>query len=189
VQAKIGKELKARFLRNLPALNKVIRNCQRDAARKYITGIDGRRLFVRSKHAALNTDLQGMGATIANWWLVIIEDMLTEEGLEYGWNADYTFCAWVHDEVQIAARDGLQKLVEEICIEAAARGRQATQFRPARRGCRQVRPQLGSHPLIDSVRITMYTISPAADNSPDEPFFGFRLYWQQSFAGQFLSRL
>jgi DNA polymerase-1 len=112
VQAKLGKELKARFLRNLPALNKVIRNCQRDASRKYITGIDGRRLFVRSKHAALNTDLQGMGATIANWWIVLIEDMLTEEGLEYGWNADYTFCAWVHDEVQIAARDGLQKLVE-----------------------------------------------------------------------------
>lgn len=120
VQAKIGKELKARFLRNLPALNKVIRNCQRDAARKYITGIDGRRLFVRSKHAALNTDLQGMGATIANWWLIFIEDMLTEEGLEYGWNADYTFCAWVHDEVQIAARDGLQDTVERICKEAAA---------------------------------------------------------------------
>lgn len=33
----------------------------------------------------------------------------------------------------------------------------------------------------------MYTISPAADNSPDEPFFGFRLYWQQSFAGQFIT--
>jgi hypothetical protein len=128
VQAKIGKELKARFLRNLPALNKVIRNCQRDAARKYITGIDGRRLFVRSKHAALNTDLQGMGATIANWWIVLIEDMLTEEGLEYGWNADYTFCAWVHDEVQIAARDGLQKLIEQICIEAAAQAGKQLNF-------------------------------------------------------------
>jgi len=128
VQAKIGKELKARFLRNLPALNKVIRNCQRDAARKYITGIDGRRLFVRSKHAALNTDLQGMGATIANWWLILIEDMLTEEGLEYGWNADYTFCAWVHDEVQIAARDGLQKLIEQVCVEAAAQAGKQLNF-------------------------------------------------------------
>jgi hypothetical protein len=33
----------------------------------------------------------------------------------------------------------------------------------------------------------MYTINPAADNSPDEPFFGFRLYWQQSFGGQFIA--
>lgn len=119
-QAKIGKELKARFLRNLPALSKVIRDIQRQASRKYLLGIDGRRLFVRSKHAALNTDLQGMGATIANWWLIFIEDMLTEAGLEYGWDKDYTFCAWVHDEVQIAARDGLQKEVERICVEAAA---------------------------------------------------------------------
>lgn len=120
-QAKIGKELKARFLRNLPALSKVIRDIQRQASRKYLLGIDGRRLYVRSKHAALNTDLQGMGATIANWWLIFIEDMMMEEGLQYGWNGDYVNCAWVHDEVQIAAREGLQDLVQEICIEAAKR--------------------------------------------------------------------
>ncbi len=120
VQAKIGKELKARFLRNLPALSRVIRDVQRQANRKYIVGIDGRRLFVRSKHAALNTDLQGMGATIANWWLIFIEDMLTAAGYEYGWNADYVFCAWVHDEVQIAARDEIADDVKRICIEAAA---------------------------------------------------------------------
>lgn len=119
VQAKIGKELKARFLRNLPALNKVIRDVQRQANRKFIVGIDGRRLFVRSKHAALNTDLQGMGATIANWWLIFIEDMLIEAGYEYGWNADYVFCAWVHDEVQIAARDEIADDIRRICIEAA----------------------------------------------------------------------
>lgn len=119
VQARIGKELKARFLRNLPALNKVIRDIQRQANRKFIVGIDGRRLFVRAKHAALNTDLQGMGATIANWWLIFIEDLLTEAGYEYGWNADYVFCAWVHDEVQIAARDEIAQEVRRICIEAA----------------------------------------------------------------------
>lgn len=119
-QAKIGKELKARFLKSLPALNRVIRDVQRQASRKFLTGLDGRRLFVRSKHAALNTDLQGMGATIANWWLIYIEDMLAEEGLEYGWDGDFVFCAWVHDEVQIACREGLEEVVERICIKAAA---------------------------------------------------------------------
>jgi DNA polymerase-1 len=81
-QAKIGKELKNKFLKNLPALNKVIRDIQRQASRKFLVGLDGRRLFVRSKHAALNTDLQGMGATIANWWLVLIEDALYDAGLD-----------------------------------------------------------------------------------------------------------
>jgi len=119
-QAKIGKELKARFLKESTALNRVIRDVQRQASRKFLTGLDGRRLFVRSKHSALNTDLQGMGATIANWWLILIEDMLYDEGLTYGWDGDFVFCAWVHDEVQIACRAGLEETVEGICIQAAA---------------------------------------------------------------------
>lgn len=128
IQAKIGKELKARFLRNLPALSKVIRDIQRQAQRKYILGIDGRRLFVRSKHAALNTDLQGMGATIANWWLIFVEDELVERGYEYGWDKDFTYCAWVHDELQLAVREGLEKEFEEICIAAAAKAGEFLEF-------------------------------------------------------------
>jgi DNA polymerase-1 len=119
VQRKLGKELKSRFLKNIPALGRVIRDTQQQARRKYIVGLDGRRLFVRSKHAALNTDLQGMGATIANWWLVIIEEKLNEAGLQYGWDGDYTFAAWVHDEVQICCRIGLEQTIMSICIEAA----------------------------------------------------------------------
>jgi hypothetical protein len=118
-QRKIGKELKSRFLKNIPALGRVIRDTQQQARRKYIVGLDGRRLFVRSKHAALNTDLQGMGATIANWWLIFIEEKLTEAGLTYGWDGDYVFCCWVHDEVQIACRIGLEETIMKICIEAA----------------------------------------------------------------------
>lgn len=128
VQRKIGKELKARFLRNLPALNRVIRDTQSQARRKYIVGLDGRRLFVRSKHAALNTDLQGMGATIANWWLIIIEEKLIEAGLEYGWDGDYVFCCWVHDEVQIACRIGLEETIMNICIDAAAEAGRTLDF-------------------------------------------------------------
>lgn len=128
-QRKIGKELKAKFLRNLPALNKVIRDTQKAARRQFIEGLDGRRLFVRSKHAALNTDLQGMGATIANWWLIFIIEFLEEEGLEYGWDKDFTFCAWVHDEVQIACREGLEEVVKEICIDAAAEAGRYLGFR------------------------------------------------------------
>lgn len=119
VQSKIGKETKARFARNVPAYTRVTRDIQKQASRKYLVGLDGRRLFVRSKHAALNTLLQGMGATIANWWLIFIEDMLSEAGFEYGWNKDYVFCAWIHDEVQIACREGFEEAIEKICVAAA----------------------------------------------------------------------
>lgn len=119
MQKKIGKEKKTKFAKNVPAYSRVTRDIQRQAARKFINGIDGRRLFVRSKHAALNTDLQGMGATIANWWLIFIEDMLMDAGLEYGWDNDYVFLAWIHDEVQIGCREGLQDQIKAICVEAA----------------------------------------------------------------------
>jgi hypothetical protein len=127
-QAKIGKEKKHTFARKVPAYNKLTRDIQRQAGRKFLEGLDGRRLFVRSKHAALNTDLQGMGATIANWWLIFIEDMLYDEGLTYGWDGDFVFCAWVHDEVQIACREGLEEKVEEICVKAAARAGEYLNF-------------------------------------------------------------
>jgi hypothetical protein len=120
VQRKIGKELKSRFLKNIPALGRVIRDTQQQARRKYIVGLDGRRLFVRSKHAALNTDLQGMGATIAGWWLVVIHEKLEALGLRWGWDGDYVQCCWVHDEVQIACRIGLEEVIMNVCIEAAA---------------------------------------------------------------------
>lgn len=118
-QRKLGKELKAKFLRNLPALNRVIRDTQKQASRQYLLGLDGRRLFVRSKHAALNTDLQGMGATIAGWWLIFVHEFLEDEGLEWGYDKDYVQVAWIHDEIQIACREGLEEVVKQICIDAA----------------------------------------------------------------------
>jgi DNA polymerase-1 len=119
-QRKIGKEKKAKFSKNVPAYGRVQRDIQKQAARQYLTGLDGRRLFVRSKHAALNTDLQGMGATIANWWLVFIMEFLEDEGFTYGWDGDFTFLVWCHDEIQIACRDGLEETVKSICMDAAA---------------------------------------------------------------------
>lgn len=32
-----------------------------------------------------------------------------------------------------------------------------------------------------------YTINPAADNSPDEPFHGFELFWSKSYNGAHLA--
>ena len=61
---KKGKQLRERFLRNLPALKKLKERVQQASNRGFLKGIDGRRIHVRSQHSALNTLLQGSGAIV-----------------------------------------------------------------------------------------------------------------------------
>ena len=56
--AKLGGELKERFMSNLPAFATLRDNTAREAADWIIKGLDGRKLHIRSEHAALNTLLQ-----------------------------------------------------------------------------------------------------------------------------------
>ena len=99
-----GRKLKTKFLRSLPALGRLVDAVQQAAKRGYLVGLDGRRVHVRSSHAALNTLLQSAGALVCKKWLVILEEQLKLTGLRHGWDGDYCFCAWSHDEVQIACR-------------------------------------------------------------------------------------
>lgn len=100
-----GKRLKGKFLRSLPALGRLSDAVKEAAKRGYLLGLDGRRLHVRSAHSALNTLLQSAGALVCKKWLVVLEEELQAAGLKHGWDGDYAFCAWSHDEVQIACRD------------------------------------------------------------------------------------
>lgn len=98
-----GRKLKDKFLRSLPALKRLT-DAVRDASGKgYLIGLDGRQLHVRSAHAALNTLLQSAGAIVCKKWLVLLEEHLSSI-YRHGWDGDYAFCAWSHDEVQIACR-------------------------------------------------------------------------------------
>jgi DNA polymerase I-like protein with 3'-5' exonuclease and polymerase domains len=99
-----GRRLKSKFLRSLPALGRLVEAVQSAAKRGFLIGLDGRQLHVRSSHAALNTLLQSAGALICKKWLLVLEEDLQAAGYKHGWDGDYAFCAWVHDEVQIAAR-------------------------------------------------------------------------------------
>jgi DNA polymerase-1 len=115
-QKKEGRKLKKRFLTAFPALKEVITAVKASAneptdptqkssaPRRRIEGLDGRWVAVRSDHAALNTLLQSAGALVCKRWLIELEDLCTANGLMHGWKGDFAFCAWVHDEVQIACR-------------------------------------------------------------------------------------
>ena len=92
--ARDGANLKQRFLRNTPALESLRERVARASKRGYLTGLDGRRLRVRSEHAALNTLLQAAGAIVMKKALVILDDYAQQ------WKLDYKFIGNIHDEVQ-----------------------------------------------------------------------------------------
>lgn len=118
-----GKKLKKKFLKSLPALGKLVEAVKESAKKGYLKGLDGRHLHVRSSHAALNTLLQSAGALVCKKWLVILEEELKARGLKHGWDGDYAFCGWIHDEVQIACRTHeVAQLVAELapaCVPKA----------------------------------------------------------------------
>lgn len=96
--AKAGKTLKERFLKKLPALGKLSEAVQSASKKGYIRGLDGRKLSVRYKHAALNTLLQSAGAILMKCALIHADKFLQEAGLVAG--VDYEFVGNIHDEIQ-----------------------------------------------------------------------------------------
>lgn len=122
-----GKKLKMALLTNLPALGTLVNRVRAKGAGGKLIGLDGRTLYVRSAHAALNTLLQSAGAIICKQWMVKVHQNLRADGLTLG--TDFNQSAWVHDELQIECRPGLwadqQKGVHRVG-EAAKRAIQET---------------------------------------------------------------
>ena len=119
-QILIGKRLLEQFYAKLPGLGVVVKNMKKQAKRGWIEGIDGRRLLVRAMHAALNLRLQSDGAMIAKKWMLTSDDLFQAQGWKHGWDGDYAFLAFVHDELQVAVREELTEYAKEILIDAAA---------------------------------------------------------------------
>lgn len=92
--ANAGRELKEKFLDNVPSLKLLKEKVARRASSGYLKGVDGRLLFVRSEHAALNTLLQSAGAIVMKKALCILDEYATI------WNIDYKFVGNIHDEIQ-----------------------------------------------------------------------------------------
>jgi DNA polymerase-1 len=92
--AKDGRALKQRFLRNTPALEDLRARVGKASGRGYLIGLDGRKLWVRSEHSALNTLLQAAGAIVMKKALVLLDDYATQHEI------DYKFIGNIHDEIQ-----------------------------------------------------------------------------------------
>ena len=111
--AKEGQRLIDSFLENTPKLRTlredVARICKSSGS---LPGLDGRRLYIRSDHAAVNTLLQGAGAIVMKQALVILDERLSKLGV------DYKFVANVHDEWQIEVAEAYADMVGKLGVQA-----------------------------------------------------------------------
>ena len=92
---KDGTRSRQLFFDNKPSFKHLRDRVTRASARGHIKAIDGRKLFIRNAHSALNTLLQGAGAIVMKQALVIFDKHLKESKLTY------KFVANIHDEWQM----------------------------------------------------------------------------------------
>tara|TARA_B100001939_G_scaffold345516_1_gene362273 strand:- start:1133 stop:2776 length:1644 start_codon:yes stop_codon:yes gene_type:complete len=102
-----------KFMKNVPALAKLREKIAVNLRNKgSLPGLDGRRLFIRSEHAALNTLLQGAGAVVMKKALVIFDKYIKLHEL------DAHFVANVHDEWQLEVKEEEAELVGQLGVKA-----------------------------------------------------------------------
>lgn len=118
-----GKAIKDRFFDSLPKLKELIERVKEDAEKGYVIGLDGRKLWLRKDgkgrpmtHKALNLLLQGAGAVVMKYAMVLLDEAIEAEGLD----------AWkvidMHDEGQYDVHPKDAKRVMElmdICVKKA----------------------------------------------------------------------
>jgi DNA polymerase-1 len=108
-----GGRLKAKFMKGVPALAKLIEKVQRLASKGYVPAIDGRKIHVRSEHSALNMLLQSCGAVVAKQWIVETHRLMRENGIKF------KQVAVVHDEIQASVPPSQAEKAGELMVEAA----------------------------------------------------------------------
>lgn len=114
VLAREGRALRRKFMAAIPAFDGLVESCKRAASdRGYLVGLDGRRIPVRSDHAALNYLCQGGGAVT----MKRATNLANRE-------VPGAMVLHVHDEMQMEVKDHLaEKAGEKVaeCIRQAGR--------------------------------------------------------------------
>ena len=111
-----GKRIKAKLFEALPAL-KQLRDNVIIAVRnkKYLLGLDKRKLIPRSEHSSLNLLIQSAGALLIKQATVILHKKLKEK------NYDENICAMVahvHDELQLQCKSNYANEVGELAVQS-----------------------------------------------------------------------
>ena len=118
-----GKRLIDSFMKSTPALKALQDKVGRLAEKGHLPGLDGRRVWVRSAHAAMNTLLQSAGAIVSKQWMIEVNDCLQRSGI------DYKQINYSHDEIEFEVGEKDVDIVKQIAIECAAKAGNTLNFR------------------------------------------------------------
>jgi len=113
---KEGKEIRQRLINKFPALAKLkadILNTIR--IKKYLLGLDKRKLLIRSEHSSLNTLIQSSAALIIKQATIILYRKFKENGFT---NTDVNLVAHIHDELQIESKSSLADAVGKLAVSS-----------------------------------------------------------------------
>jgi DNA polymerase-1 len=114
--SKLGADAREKLETGIVGLGQLKKDIKKAFKRGYVRSLDGRKLWLRSEHSALNTLLQGAGAVVMKKALVLFHyeaikrfRMKQHSGDR---DADFGYMLNVHDEVQIECRT--QEIAEEL---------------------------------------------------------------------------
>ena len=97
----------------MPALKNLIEKVIDIAERnRFVKGLDGRKLHIRSPHAALNTLLQGAGAIVCKQWVVEMDKNIRAKGV------DANLVCRVHDQYVYEVHKRDVDTFSRICYKA-----------------------------------------------------------------------
>jgi len=116
----LGKKLKDKFFKEVPAFATLNKNLETASKRGYIKALDGRKLTIRgnSSHRCLSQLLQSAGAIVAKHWL-----MMTYDTIKSKYGEDAFIMGMIHDEMQIACKT--KEIAEDVGNIAGAMAQEA----------------------------------------------------------------
>lgn len=106
----LGKKVKEQFLSNTPSLATLRKKVERASKKGWIRTLDGRKVYVRSPHSALNFLLQSAGSIIAKRAWVIFHSLAQQ--------FDYKQLGVIHDEIQIECDPIDADIIGKLVVQA-----------------------------------------------------------------------
>lgn len=130
---KVGKAVRNSFLTRIEGFGKLREKLSEQISKRgRVIGLDGRVIPIRSDHSALNFMIQSAGAIVCKEWVAsAFEECESHFGYNWDdpWSGDFVFVLWVHDEVQLCVREGLEEEIGNIIVEAARKAGDPYGFR------------------------------------------------------------
>ena len=112
VSEKEGTRLKKKFTEAIPALAKLISKVKAISSNQgYIPGLDDRPIYCDSDHKALNYLIQGAESVVMKATVIMIDEKLTEAGI------DYKHLLFYHDEHTVEVREDQAEQARDIIME------------------------------------------------------------------------